>query len=98
MRRAARVDAPQVEIVAALRAAGAIVVHLHQVGQGCPDLLLAAGGRFGLLELKNGKLAPSARKKTEAQIAFWDAMEGAGPMGMATDVESALRFLAMLRL
>lgn len=36
-RRKARVDANQSEVVAALRAVGATVQHLHMVGGGCPD-------------------------------------------------------------
>lgn len=36
-RRKARVDANQSEVVAAFRAAGATVQHLHMVGGGCPD-------------------------------------------------------------
>ena len=40
MRRAARTDANQAEIVAALRGVGASVQPLHAVGQGCPDLLV----------------------------------------------------------
>lgn len=52
MRRAARVDANQAEIVAALRAAGATVQPLHQVGQGCPDLLVGYRGVNYLIECK----------------------------------------------
>ena len=66
MRRAA-VDANQREIVAALRAVGASVQHLHAVGQGCPDLLVGFRGRCFTLECKDGSLPPSARKLTPAQ-------------------------------
>jgi len=52
MRRAARVDANQSEIVRALRRAGASVQHLHDVGKGCPDLLVGWRGRNFLLEVK----------------------------------------------
>ena len=52
MRRAAKVDANQVAIVAALRKIGASVLHLHAVGGGCPDLLVAYRGRNVLLEVK----------------------------------------------
>lgn len=44
MRRDARVDENQPIIVEALRAAGASVVHLHQIGHGVPDLLLGLPG------------------------------------------------------
>ena len=44
------VDANQPEIVAALRAAGATVQHLHEVGQGCPDILAGFRGRNYLID------------------------------------------------
>lgn len=61
MRRAARADKNQSEIVAAYRRLGASVQHLHTIGQGCPDLLVGIGGRSGegglniLVEVKHGK-------------------------------------------
>ncbi len=51
--RAKNVDANQVAVVAALRAAGATVQHLHEVGQGCPDLLIGIAGSNYLIEVKN---------------------------------------------
>lgn len=51
--RAKQVDANQAAVVAALRAAGATVQHLHEVGQGCPDLLVGFRGRNYLVEIKN---------------------------------------------
>lgn len=65
MRRAAKADRNQVEIVAALRVAGAKVLHLHRVGQGCPDLLvLAPSSDLVLLEVKaeGGTLTPDERE------------------------------------
>ena len=55
MRRAAKVDANQTEIVDALRRVGASVQPLHMVGQGCPDLLVGYFDRNFLLECKVGK-------------------------------------------
>lgn len=58
-----RVDANQAEIVADIRAIGAFVQHLHEVGDGCPDILVGwcrwgAKGRNYLFEIKteSGKL------------------------------------------
>ena len=53
VRRAARVDAVQSEIVKALRSVGGKVLHLHQVGGGCPDLLVWGRGRTFLVEVKS---------------------------------------------
>ena len=50
--RAKRADATQPAIVEALRKIGAWVLHLHTVGQGCPDLLIWNRGRYLFLECK----------------------------------------------
>ena len=52
MRRAAKTDATQAEIVKALRSVGGKVILLHQVGGGCPDLLVWGNGRTFLIECK----------------------------------------------
>jgi len=67
VRRAAKVDANQREIVAALRGAGATVQLLHAVGEGCPDLLVGWNGLNLLLEVKDGSKPPSAQKLTPQQ-------------------------------
>lgn len=55
MRRAAKVDSNQEQIVSALRAAGATVQSLAAIGKGCPDLLVAKNGVMWLFEVKSGK-------------------------------------------
>ena len=67
MRRAARVDANQRQVVAALRGAGASVQLLHAVGEGCPDLLVGHRGVNYLIEVKDGQKPPSAQKLTPQQ-------------------------------
>ena len=61
MRWAAKVDANQAEIVAALRQVGASVLVLSRVGQGCADLAAGIRGMTYFLEVKTdkGKLTPS---------------------------------------
>ena len=53
-----RVDANQAEIVADLRKCGAWVLLLHEVGFGCPDILVGFRGVNYLIEIKSpdGKL------------------------------------------
>lgn len=55
-----RVDGNQREIVLGLRQLGALVLHLHTLGRGVPDLLIYFRGRFYLMEVKTrtGKLTP----------------------------------------
>jgi hypothetical protein len=69
MRRAAKVDANQSEIVKAVRKIGANVLHLHQVGKGCPDLLTCFQGRNVLLEVKQP--GESLTKDQVEFIAMW---------------------------
>lgn len=67
MRRAAKTDRNHAEVMAALRSAGAEVTSLHAVGQGVPDLLASYRGQWYLLEVKDGKKAPSDRVLTPDQ-------------------------------
>lgn len=76
MRTAARTDANQAEIVEILRWSGATVQPLHQVGGGCPDLLVGFRGRNYLLEVKDGSKKPSARYLTPAEIDWHDNWRG----------------------
>ena len=88
MRRAARVDDNQVEIVKALRNAGASVQPLHSVGQGCPDLLVGYMGINLLMEVKDGDKCPSKRKLTDDQVVWhsnWD-----GQACVVKNVEEAI--------
>ena len=85
MRRAAKIDANQPEIVAALQAIGASVAITSAVGKGFPDLVVGLRGRNWLLELKDGSLSPSRRKLTPDQIEFkakwrghWAVVSSAG--------------------
>jgi hypothetical protein len=53
VRRAAKIDGPQPAIVEALRKVGCWVLHLHQIGAGCPDLLVHCRDRLLFLEVKS---------------------------------------------
>lgn len=88
MRRAAKVDRNQAEIVAALRAIGCKVQPLHAVGDGCPDLLVSKAGRNILIECKDGSLPPSRRQLTDDQIEWHASWQG--PVFIVSNVEEAL--------
>jgi hypothetical protein len=93
-RYAARVDANQAEIVAAMRAAGACVWII-----GLPvDLLVGCAGKTALVEVKRleGKRAPKAAAHTQLQKDFMLDWCG-GIVATVTDVEGALRVLATMR-
>lgn len=88
MRRAARTDANQVEIVDALRRAGCSVQVLSSVGAGCPDLLVGRAGRNKLMECKDGDKPPSERRLTPDQEK-WHA-EWRGEVDVVKSAEEAL--------
>lgn len=88
MRRAARVDENQSDIVAALRAIGATVKVISQ-GDGIPDLLVGFMGKTILLEVKDGKKPPSARKLTPAEQKFFDEWRG-GSLAIVNTVDEAI--------
>lgn len=91
MRRAAKVDSNQPEIIEALRKAGASVQPLHAVGGGCPDILVGFRGRNFAMEVKDGSLPPSARRLTEMQ-ADWHLL-WRGQVAVVKSVPEALALL-----
>jgi Holliday junction resolvase len=96
MRRAAKVDANQEQVVEALRAAGASVQTLAAVGKGVPDLLVGYQGKTLLLEVKDGRRPPSERRLTEDQLKWHGAWRG-GPLAVVDGPEAALRMLGVMK-
>lgn len=80
-----RVDENQPDIVAALRAVGAIVQHLHEVGGGCPDILVSHPRSVNnyLMEIK------SARGKLTTRERDWHD-EWRGQVAVVRSVDEAL--------
>ena len=96
MRRAAKVDANQTQVVEALRAAGATVQSLAAVGQGVPDLLVGFQGQTILMEVKDGRKPPSERRLTEDQLKWHGEWRG-GPLAVVDGVDAALRVLGVIK-
>lgn len=89
MRRAAKVDENQQAIVDALRGAGASVVSLAGVGNGCPDLLVGVGLDLWLMEVKH----PGRSKNRRAPNALqqeWHARWKAKPVVVVLTPAEAL--------
>lgn len=94
MRYAARVDATQAEIVAALRAGGAYVWVL-----GLPlDLLIGFQGKTALVECKvlTGVKKRNQSRYTALQTAFMREWTG-GTVATVTDADGARRLLEVMR-
>ena len=99
MRRAAKTDANQTEIVKALRDAGCSVLILSSVGGGCPDLLVSSAvypHSLALLEIKDGKRPPSERKLTKDQEKFHRNWKG--PIYVVTSIPEALAAVGIMEL
>ncbi len=91
-----RVDANQPAIVHALRLAGCSVEHLHQVGEGCPDLLCAiAGDQTFLIEVKDGAKPVPKQALTKDQV-VWHA-RWRGKVHVVNSVDQALAVVAFYR-
>ena len=84
MRRAAKIDANQPEIVAALEAVGASVVSTAGLGNGFPDIVVGFRGINYLIEIKDGSKPPKSK--------FDATRETAGDAG--TDMEVVKDFFA----
>lgn len=89
MRRAAKTDANQPQIVAALRNVGATVQSLAAVGDGVPDLLVGFQGCTLLLEVKDGSRKKSERQLTDDQT-LWHTDWRGGPCIVVNNVDEAL--------
>ena len=91
MRRAAKIDDNQRSIVAALRAVGATV---EVIGEPV-DLLVGFRGQTWVMEVKDGKKVPSARRLTPQQERFFASWRG-GPAIKVESVGDAMRAIGLL--
>lgn len=97
MRRAARIDDNQREVVRALRAAGAMVVSTASLGGGFPDLAVIHNGRVHLLEVKDGSKPPSSRRLTPLEEGFAMRTQIHGYwVHVVTSSQEALRAIGVL--
>ena len=91
MRRIARTDSNQKEIVKALRGAGASVQHLHTLGKGCPDILVGFNGKNFLMEIKDGTKPHTKRSLTQLEREWHQHWQG-----QVTVLQSVVDALAIL--
>lgn len=97
MRRAAKADRNQAEIVAALRKAGFSVLLLHRVGQGCPDLLVGVQTN----DYSRGDVNLLIEIKMPGEVLTGDEPEWhaawKGQLAIVTSVEEALEYAFLFR-
>lgn len=70
MRRAAKIDDNQNEVVELFRKLGWSVQILSAVGCGCPDIAIGKHGINIFVEIKDGSKPPSKRKLTPDQVVW----------------------------
>ena len=91
MRRAAKVDDNQEQLVYELRRLGYSVQSIATVGKGCPDLVVGSKGRNFLFEVKDPAKWPSARALTKDEVewhTFWK-----GQVAVVQTTEEALEVM-----
>lgn len=76
MRRAAKIDANQPELVKGLRGHGYSVAITSMVGNGFPDVVVSSEWANMLVEIKDPAKPPSARKLTKDQVTFHSNWKG----------------------
>jgi hypothetical protein len=90
MRRAARRDDNEQDIIKAMRAEGAYVKQIND--EGLFDLLVSYRGETLLIEVKDGAKPPSARRLTEAELKFHEEWPGSD-LFIINSVEEAIALL-----
>ena len=93
MKRAARTDANQTEIIKAFRRMGAVVLPTHQL-KNAFDCLVAFQGRLYIVEIKDGNKPPSARKLTEGELLCKSKFESVGvKYNVVESIDDAIKLL-----
>lgn len=95
MRRAARIDANQNEIVNAARGVGCSVWITSAMGAGAPDLVIGCPRTFQnfMVEVKDGSLSPSRRALTPDEAKFH--RDWRGQICIIESVEQLYRLLGV---
>ena len=93
MRRAARVDGNQPEVVAKLREKGCVVSHLHTIGMGVPDILVGYGGRNYLFEIKDPTRPLSQRRLTQDEQRWHIAWNEKGSVHTIESAEQGMTII-----
>ena len=88
MRKKARVDANQKEIVQELRKRGISVLHTHQLGRGAPDIIVGYMNSNYLIELKDGNKSKSQQRLTKDELDF--SLKWRGSYAVCNSLEQIL--------
>lgn len=93
MRRAAKTDSNQLEIVKALRNIGAFVLVTSQL-KNAFDVLVGYRGKLFIIEIKDGNKPPSQRKLTEGELKCKQGFESVSvPYHVVNSVDEAIELI-----
>lgn len=94
---AKRTDSSQRDIVRELTVCGLLVVDLHTVGRGCPDILVVGHRRqTGQTEALLVEIKTAKGKLTPAEIEFHDSFPPDGPLIIARTAEDVLAWFGLV--
>ena len=95
MRRAAKIDSNQPQIVKALRRSGAFVILTSQL-KNAFDLLVIYRGTIYIVEVKDGEKVKSKRKLTEGEMLCQHGVESHGAKyHIIESVDDALKMIGV---
>jgi hypothetical protein len=87
-----RTDSNHAEIIKALRKIPNLsVFSTHEVGKGFPDIVIGYKGINYLIEIKDGKKPPSARKLTPDEVKFHQ--EWSGQISIIKNLDELLQII-----
>lgn len=95
MPKYAKADGNQPLIVSALRRVGAQVQHLHSIGQGCPDIVVAFHGSWYMAEIKDPNQPAHRHKLTPAEEAWHKQFGEQAQVYILFTVEDAMRMIGV---
>ncbi len=95
IRRAAKVDENQGDLVDKIRSMGVSVAITSGAHDGFTDLVIGFGGITVLVEVKDGSKEPARRKLTPQQVTFHQSFKGA--ITVIENEEQAIELVRRLR-
>jgi Holliday junction resolvase len=90
MRRAAKADDNQPQIVKAFRQMGFSVAHTHTIGKGFPDIVVGRDGINTLVEIKDGDKVKSKKQLTADEKEFHQMW--LGEIVIIESIEEVIKF------
>lgn len=95
MRKTAKIDDNQKQIVDGLRKLGLSVQSLASIGNGCPDIVVGTDRKNFLFEIKDGSKPPSKRLLTDDEVKWHERWRG--QVHVVETIEDVLNVIRMAK-